>query len=150
MSIDHTFFNKEKNEVCYFQQNYFIEYSFSHIINNKWYTNREVIKLELEAIVAKYGDCISKLSEENVIPPEKELYDMKDDDILNNKHSARFFFELITHFNPVVLDYMYRDQSVRSAIVTMFYKFIDAYFQLKKLFETFDFENDKLTIVQTG
>lgn len=150
MSIDHTFFNKEKNEVCYFQQNYFIEYSFSHIINNTWYTHKEVVKSDIEVIVAKYGDCISKFCGGNVIPPENELYDIKDDDLLTNKHSARFFFELITHFNPVFLDYMYRPRTVKSAIVTMFYKFIDAYFQLKKLLETFDFENDKLTIVQTG
>ena len=60
-------------------------YSLSHIINNIWYTHKEVIKSELEVIVAKYGDCISKLSKENVIPSEKKFYDMSDNDILNDE-----------------------------------------------------------------
>lgn len=150
MSLDHSFFNKEEDEVCFFQKNYFIKYSFAHIINDEWYTRKEVIKSELEVIVAKYGDCISKFCAGNVIPTENKLYDIKDDDILTNEHSARFFFELITHFEPAVLEYLYRNSTVRFSLVWMFHRFINAYFKLRKLLETFDFENDKLTIEQSG
>lgn len=150
MSLDHLFFNKEENEICFLQKNYFIEYSFSHIINDEWYTKKEVIKSELRAIVAEYGDCISKLGKGNVILSKEELYDMEDNDILNNERSALFFSELITHFKPAVLEYLNCECTVRYSLVRMFHKFIDAYFKLRELLGTFDFENDKLTIEQAG
>lgn len=159
MSVDHALFSKNTGkELLFFENNYFVLFSFANIVRNFANTIRsegserhEISKSDLEDAVSEILTCLNRLYDENnpITTETVEQISSSEEEVLYLSGSSKVFAELIRRFKLPVLMYLEEVMSLKHASCYIFYKFFDAALKLRELLDTFDFENDTLLIEQS-
>lgn len=158
MSLDHFFISKNTGEeVAYFGHNHFVQNAFEHIVGKNYDADPfPVSKTELENAVKKFEDVLNAFDCKThsgycEVNGYTKTWIVRENHVIADLSGSVALYKVLQHFPTGFDEFMRReDGAIIFTIERIFGKISWAYEQLKRVLETFDFENDNLIIEQAG